>query len=164
MKRIRFVVPRGVTYSADVSFELCGDLGSGAIDFARPLPPGRVRLWPEGAPRAGHLHDAHLILRHLDSIDLDGHLEGMHGGDEHLRPALAVVVESPRYVFGRFRHAIRMFDGVGNTSAESPLEHVHTINAAPPGPRGLRRVGWDEPQQRLHLAFDPVRFEAVPGS
>ena len=164
MQRIRFLVPRSVTYSADISFELCGDLGSGTIDFTRPLPPGRTRLWPAGAARAGHLHDAHLIMRHLDSVDVDGHLEGMHEGDEHLQSALAVTVESPRYVFGRFRHAIRMFDGAGNTSAESPPEHVQTINAAPPPPRGLRRIGWDEAQHRLRLAFDPVRFEAVPGS
>lgn len=163
MKRVRFLVPRDVTYSSDVAFELYGDLGSGTVDFTRPLPPGRVRLWPEGAPRTGHLRDGHLMLRHVDSVDVDGHLEGTHLWDGHLQPVLAVVVDSPRYVFGRFRHAIRMFDGAGNTSAQAPVEHVQTINAAPSAPRGLKRVGWDGAGQRLLFSFDPVRFNAVAG-
>jgi len=164
MKRIRFLIPRGAAYSADTSFELYGDLGSGAMDYDRPLPPGRVRLWLESASRPGHLREAHLIVRHLDNVDVDGHLENVHLTGEHLDPVLAVVVESPRYVFGRFSHAWRMFDGAGNTAPQSPPGHVETINEAPAIPRGLKRVSWDGETRRLRLSFERVRFEAVAGS
>ena len=78
MKRVRFSVPRSVCHSADVSVELYGDLGIGSIDYERPLPPGRVRLWPAAPALAGHLLDGHLAAAHLDSVIVDGHLEGAH--------------------------------------------------------------------------------------
>ncbi len=164
MKRIRFSVPRLGSYSADTGFELCGDLGGGTIDYSKPLPPGRARLWLEARDRAGHLLDGHLIGRHFDAVDADGHLEGMHLWDAHLEPVLPVVVESPRYVFGRFRHAIRMFDGTGNASSGAPTEHVCTINDSPPIPRGFKRSGWDSAGKRFRFALEPVRFGAVAGS
>jgi hypothetical protein len=164
MKRFRFSVPRYDAYAADVSLELYGDLGRGTIDYDRPLPPGRTRLWLDAPPRAGHLHDAHLIAGHLDSVRADGHLEGAHLWHAHLWPVLLVTAESPRYVFGRFRHAIRFFDGAGNPTAGDPVEYDHIVNDSPPVPRGLRRVGWDGQTQRIRFALEPVRFKPVAGS
>ena len=162
MQRVRLLIPRMIDYPADTAFELFGDLGSGAIDYDHPLPPGQVRLWPEAPPRAGHLEEGHLIARHLDSVRVDGHLEGVHLTAEHLDPVLAVAVVSPRYVFGRFKHALRMIDSAGNASPNSVVD-TRTINTAPDAPRGLRRTGWDGGNASVKFTFDPVRFNAVPG-
>lgn len=163
MKRLQFNVPRLRSYSADAAFELYGDLGSGTIDYEHPLPPGRVRLWPAAALLRGHLLDAHLGAAHLDAAVRDGHLHDIHLWGGHLEPVLAVAVASPRYVFGRFRHAIRMFDAAGNGSAIGATEFAHTINESPPIAATLRRVGWDDVDGRVLFYFEPVRFHAVAG-
>ncbi|MCB9849130.1 MAG: hypothetical protein H6817_00325 [Phycisphaerales bacterium] len=163
MQRVRFVVPRLATYASDAAVELYGDLGSGAIDFDHPLPPGRVRLWPVAAG-GGHLAVGHLVARHLDAVDIDGHLAGGHLGANHLDPVEAVVVESPRYVFGRFRHALRMFDGVGNVSTDTPVVFSHTVNSAPRAPGDLHRVGYDAESGVMTFSFARVRFGAVAGA
>ena len=163
MQRVRFVVPRLAVYGSDVAVELYGDLGSGTIDFDHPLPPGRARLWP-GAAHGGHLDGGHVVARHLDAVDADGHFAGAHLVADHLDPVEAIVLESPRYVFGRFRHALRMFDGVGNASGAAPAEFAHTVNAAPRAPGDLRRAGYDALSGVITFGFSGVRFDAVAGA
>ncbi len=161
MRRVRINVERLRRYNADTIFEVLGNLGIGPIDFAHPLTPRPVALWPEAAARAGHLLDGHLSLRHLDSVNPDGHLEGGHLQGEHLYPALVMSFDTPPYVFGRFEHAVRMLDGAGNVS-ESTVVAV-TINGAPSVPGCVERAGYDPETDRLTFSFSPSRFEAVPG-
>ena len=163
MQRIHLVVPRGPAYAADTACEWYGDLGSGEIDYTRPLPPGRVRLWPV-ATSVGHLTGGHLSGRHLDAVDADGHLEDAHLLEKHLTPAGALVLVSPRYVFGRFQHALRMFDGAGNASPDATGIAAVTINSAPAAPGGLRRGTLDTQTGRLRFHLDGVRFAAVAGA
>lgn len=162
MQRVRLLISRTLNLPADTAFEFFGDLGSGSIDYDHPLPPGKTWLWPMAPPRPGHLEEGHLIARHLDSVRVDGHLEGPHLTAGHLEPVLAVAVESPRYGFGRFQHALRMIDGAGNVSPPAIVD-TRTINAAPDAPRRLRRSGWDDADASVTFIFDPVRFRPVPG-
>ena len=141
--------------------ELIGDLGSGTLDVNNPFPPGRVRLWPAAGALCGHLLDAHVMRWHLDVTGADGHLEGRHLWDDHWAPILAIAFESPRYVFGRFRHALRLIDISGNVSADT--EFVHTINDSPAVPLRMRRIGWDAVDSRVLFDFEPVRFRALAG-
>lgn len=164
MKRVQFVITRSPEFTADVSLELYGDLGGGVIDFNRPLAPGRTRLWPAAPLIRGHLLDGHLAAVHLDATVTDGHLTGPHLLDGHLNVQLAIVVLSPRYVFGRFQHALRFVDGAGNLTAQGDHTFVQTINDAPDAPGGLRRIGWDGTQKRVCFAFKPVRLWAVAGA
>jgi len=164
MKRLRFLVLRLPVFAADTSVEMYGDLGSGAIDYTKPLPPGRVRLWPAASGRMGHLFDAHLTVGHLDNVFEDGHLTGGHLLDGHLTPALAIVFHSPRYGLGRFRHGFRLLDGSGNGSAEGAMEFAHTVNEAPDVPRSMRRSGWVAASKQVRFALAPVRFAAVAGA
>ena len=159
MQRIAIGVSRLRRYSSDVSFEVLGDLGSGELDAAHPLTAGPVRLWPDAAPRAGHLLDGHLMAPHSDSVDPDGHLEAGHVMGEHLWPAIATVFESPGYVFGRFGHGVRMRDGVGNESGVA--ESAVTVNSSPRAPRFVTRVGNEEGSDQVVFEFEPVRFEPV---
>ncbi len=163
MVRVRLTVLRLRRYAADTRFEVYGDLGTGEIDYDHALPPGPVRFWPEAGERNGHLRDAHLTVRHLDSIDPDGHLETLHLEAEHLRPAWPMVVESPSYVFGRFDHAVKVFDGAGNASAEPPAQYAVTVNTAPVAPRGLKCAGYDDDADQVTFSFHGSRFEPVRG-
>lgn len=164
MQRIRVLVPRLRSDSADTSVEWYGDLGSGAIDFGRPFPPSRKKLWQESPEHVGHVRVGHLMIGHLDTVRVDGHVEGVHLDDAHLEATFALVLDSPRYVFGRFRHALRMFDGAGNATADDAIEFAHTINSCPPVPSGLRRGAWNSATLQLQIEFKPVRFIPVIGN
>jgi len=163
MVRARLMVLRLRRCTSDTFFEVYGDLGSGEIDYDHALSPGPVRFWPEAGGRNGHVHDAHLVLRHLDSVDPDGHFETLHLDAEHLRPAWPIIVESPSYVFGRFNHAVKVFDGAGNVSSDPPAQCAVTVNAAPAAPRVLKCVGYDEPSDQVTFSFHGIRFEPIRG-
>ncbi|MCK4659161.1 MAG: hypothetical protein KAV82_06525 [Phycisphaerae bacterium] len=163
MIRVRLIVLRLRRYASDTWFEAYGDLGAGTIDYAHPFPPGGVRFWVEAGERNGHLYDGHLALRHLDSVDPDGHLETVHLEAEHLWPAWLMVVDSPAYVFGRFDHAVKVFDGAGNTSSGSPAQYAVTVNAAPPAPRRFKCTGYDSGADQITFSFHGSRFEPIRG-
>lgn len=163
MVRVRLTVLRLRRYSSDTGFEVYGDLGTGEIDYEHPLPPGAVRFWPESGERNGHLRDGHLALRHLDSVDTDGHLETLHVEAEHLYPAWPIVVDSPSYVFGYFDHAVKIFDGAGNVSSDPPAQYAAVVNTAPVTPRGLKCVGYDDAAEQATFSFHGSRFEAIRG-
>ena len=163
MVRVRLTMLRLRRYASDTRFEAYGDLGTGQIDYEHPLSPEAVRFWPEAGERNGHLSDAHLALRHVDSIDPDGHLETLHLKAEHLWPAWPMVVGSPSYVFGRFDHAVRLFDGAGNVSSDPPATYATTVNTAPAAPRGLKQVGYDDAFDQVTFSFYGSRFEAIRG-
>lgn len=161
MQRVRVRVSRLRRYNADTVFEVFGDLGIDPIDYLHPLTPRPVALWPEAARRGGHLLNGHLTIRHLDSVDPDGHLEGTHLQGDHLYPALEVTFDTPAYVFGRFFHGVKMLDGAGNESAPSVVGI--TINSAPTVPGCVKRAGYDAVTDRLTFSFVASRFEPVPG-
>jgi hypothetical protein len=163
MQRVTTDILRLRRFSSDTTFAVFGDLRAGAIDLAHPLPPGPQGLWPAAAPRAGHLLDAHLLTRHLDSVCPDGHLNTLHLRGEHLYPARPVRFASPGYVFGRFRHAVRMYDGAGNAAGEVPLADI-TVNSNPTPPHDGRVESYDPQADRITMAFRPGRFRPLPGN
>ena len=161
MQRVRVKVSRLRRYGSDISFDVFGDLGDGSVDFDHALTARRMALWPDGVGPAGHLRDGHLTLRHLDSVAPDGHLEADHLETEHLQPAIGVGFESPLYVFGRFAHAVVMYDRAGNASAATTA--AITVNSAPSVPQRVTRSGYDPGQDRITFSFEPSRFGAVRG-
>jgi hypothetical protein len=163
VQRLRFLAARKSTWATDTALALYGDLGSGTVDFDHPLPPGFVAMWPATPGSAGHLQAGHLQTTHLSGVGPDGHLDGIHLRHPHLAPMMPLVVASPSYVFGRFRHVIRTFDSAGNTLASGAFEDVRTINAAPAAVDGVRRVT-PCAGGSVRFVFVPVRFHALAGS
>ncbi len=161
MQRVRVTVRRSRSFNADATFEVFGNLGSGTIDFVHPMTPRSVALWPDGAPRRGHLLDAHLVLRHLDSVGPDGHLESGHVQSAHLQPAMDVFYDTPAYVFGRFQHGVVMSDGAGNASP--PTVAAVTVNSSPTVPQCVTRLGYDGVADQITFSFEPSRFDAISG-
>lgn len=154
MQSVRLLVPRRKEYRGGDGFEVFGNGGSGAIDFSKPVTNRRVLLWSEAAGRRGHLLDGHLMLRHLDSVDRDGHLSGIHLNDEHLMPAGVIQVEVGRYVLGRFLHAVRTVDGAGNWSSDTPVTLTTVINSCPDRPGRLVALLHDAEADQLTFSFE----------
>ncbi len=155
MQAVQIAVPRRRAYTAGDAFDVFGDGGTGTFDFAQPRLDRRVPLWPEAMPGAGHILDGHLTGRHLDAIDPDGHLEGVHLHDDHHWPAAPIVAETCRYMFGAFKHAVRMYDAQGNASADAPAEVTTVINSSPLAPRGFAKDSYDKGAGRMVMAFTP---------
>lgn len=155
MERIQVQVVRGGRYGSGDGFQVYGDSGGGGMDWVRPLTARRQLLWPDAPPVAGHLIGGHLASGHLDAVRPAGHLGGCHLLDEHLRPAAAVVWESPAVVFGRFRLAVVMEDAAGNADPAGARVCEQVVNSGPPPARGLVPKAHDAVDGRLTLRFTP---------
>ncbi len=153
MQSVWLIVTRRPEYVAGDRFEVYGDGGSGAIDFANALSDRPIPFWREAPPREGHLLDGHLVLQHLDSVQPDRHLSGLHLTDEHLRPAAALVFETRGYHFGAFKHAIKVFDAWGNVSQDEPVEVTTVINSSPRAPADFNRHEYDAQMDQVAFSF-----------
>lgn len=155
MQSVRILIPRKTEYRAGDAFDVFGNGGSGAIDFLNPLTSRKLMLWPESAERRGHLLDGHLTMKHLDGIRPDGHLDGIHLNDRFLMPAGARLVEVGRYVFGRFDHAVRLYDRFGNTHVQTPVTLSTVINSSPSAPERLTAQSHDAGSDQMTFSFEP---------
>jgi hypothetical protein len=132
-----------------------GDGGSGTIDYDRPLGGGRIAFWPGVALPAGHLCDGHLVLPHLDSVEPNGHLDGLHLTGQHFLPAAGVRCETPEYYHGVFRHAVRTYDESGNSRSDDPAIFLTVVNSSPRGPRRVFLDRYDKQGDRVYISFEP---------
>jgi hypothetical protein len=123
------------------------------MDFSHPLTPRRVRLWDDVPPPAGHVQAGHVMGLHLDSVIPDGHTEGTHLLDEHLRPAAPIVFETMAFVFGRFRHAVVMEDAAGNWTSAGVAIQETVINSEPVSADEFAPTGHDGQTGRLTFTF-----------
>lgn len=155
MQQLVINVIRSRRFTSGDGFHVYGNGGSGAIDWDHPITSRRYLFRPDAPPAAAHLLAAHLHPVHLDSVTGDGHQEGTHLLDEHLRPASAVTFVTRSMVFGRFLHAVVVEDSVGNTDLQQAVIHEQVINAAPPPPSDFKAIHWDEITGRLSFAFTP---------
>ena len=155
MQAVRLGVVRNRRFRVGDGFTVCGNGGSGTIDYDHPVTPTPVPLWLGVSPSAGHLRGGHLLEPALDSLVEDGHTEGTHLLDDHLIPAGLVEFTCPAVVFGRFRYAVVMRDAVGNERLDLSSEHQQTINSAPAGPRDLVCVAQEPEGGQLTFRFEP---------
>jgi hypothetical protein len=155
MQRVEIMVPRRRAYHGDAGFDVFGDGGTGTVDFSAALNDRRVRMWGAEAVLRGHLRDGHLMLRHVDGVDRDGHLAGAHLNDDHLEPAGLVRVQVGRYYFGRFRHAVKVYDGVGNASGATAGEVETVINSWPDEGFDLAASSYSAGSDQMTFSFSP---------
>jgi hypothetical protein len=152
MQTITIGVVRNRPFRSTDGFHICGDGGSGQMDWDHPVTPRRLLLWPDAPIIPGHLLGGHGMSLHLDGVRPDGFLEGAHLLDTHMRPAAAVVYEAGPFVFGRFRHAVVMEDAVGNAAAGAAV-HETVINSDPPPATDLVPMAYDTQTGRLTFSF-----------
>jgi hypothetical protein len=154
MQRVVLGVLRRRVYRSGDTFGVYGDGGTGSIVYGRAISDAPVPFWPGAALRAGHLLDGHGVLPHLDSVQPDGHLEGLHVLGEHFWPSRAIVFETPEYYFGVVRHAVRTYDHSGNCRPDEPLVVETVVNSSPRAPSGARLWGYDAQLGQVILAFE----------
>jgi len=155
MQAIRIGVVRGGKYHSTDGFHIYGDGGRGRMDWEHPVTPRRILLWEEVAGAADHLWGGHLMARHLDSLRMDGHLEGTHVLDEHLRPAATVFYETDPFVFGRFGHAVVMEDIAGNAVKDQVAEYETVINSEPASPGDFLPASYSAEYNRMNFSYTP---------
>lgn len=155
MQVIRIGVLRSGRYRSGDGFQVYGDAGTGQVDWEHPVTPRRELLWPDVPVMVGHTSGGHLMGMHLDHVVPDGHLAGTHLLDEHLYPAGLVAFEAGPFVFGRFRHAVLMEDGLGNAELGGVTVHETVINSEPMAASELRPIGYEARTGGLTFAFWP---------
>ncbi len=153
MQRVRITVTRRREFVAGDTFEVFGDQATGTIDFAAPLLDRRVPLWPEAVPTNGHVQDGHVSGRHLDTVDPDGHLDGLHLIDDHLWPAAPRTAETPEYMFGAFKHSVKTYDALGNVKSDTSPVLTTVINSSPTAPRDFVKDTYDAGNDQMRFSF-----------
>lgn len=153
MQAIRIGVVRSRSYRSPDGFHVCGDGGSGQMDWDHPVTPRRQLLWGDVPGLVGHVGVGHLTGLHLDNVCPDGHAEGTHLLDEHLYPAVAVGYETEPVVFGRFRHAVVMEDAVGNMTTNGVTVHETVVNSEPAPARHFRPMYHEVVPDRFKFSF-----------
>lgn len=155
MQSIVIGVVRSEAYRPSDGFHVYGDRGTGVMDWLHPLTSRRYLFREDSVAIGGFLAAGHLMQPHLGRIWPDGHLEGIHLADRHLRPAAETVFETEPLVFGRFRHAVVTESEEGNRTTSGVTIHETVVNSWPPAARDLRPVGYAPAGGRLELAFLP---------
>jgi hypothetical protein len=154
MQAVTISVMRLRQYVAGDQFDVFGDGGTGTIDWTTTLLDRRAALWPESMPSDGHLLDGHVSSRHLDAVDPDGHLDGVHLLDEHLWPAAPLAVETPGYMFGVVRHAVKTYDRYDNSRPDLPQPVSTVVNSSPTAPRDMIKGAYDSGNDRMTFEFE----------
>jgi hypothetical protein len=153
MQRVVIHVPRFRQYDSGDGFAVYGDGGTGSIDYGRMIGDAVVPFWPSSARRLGHLLDGHLMLPHISTAWLDGHLAGMHLIGEHLWPAGVIRFETPLYYFGAFGHVVRMLDAAGNWREDEPAVVATVVNSSPRAVGDVVLAGYEGETDRVAIEF-----------
>jgi hypothetical protein len=155
MKRIQFAVVRDARFRSVDGFHICGDGGTGTIDWAHPITPRRLLFWEDALPMQPHLLAGHLAGHHLDSIFRKGHLSGTHLLDRHGQPAGTTVFEAGPFVFGRFKHVIWTQDELGNQRYLETVVHETVINSYPSPVSNFKAEDCDGQTGTVRFSFTP---------
>ena len=155
MQRVVIHVPRFRQYDSGDGFAVYGDGGTGSIDYGRMIGDATVPFWPSASRRLGHLLDGHLMLPHITSSELDGHLDGMHLVGQHLWPAGVIRFETPLYYFGAFRHVVRTLDAAGNWCEGAPVVVKTVVNTSPRAVEDVSVADYDGGADRVAVEFGP---------
>ena len=148
---IRLTVPAG--YSNGDYARLCGNGGSGNIDYDNPLTREKIELFPNGAGIYGWYHTPwhKFPWYHGQSVNCPGwynqswyHFPWYHGTAEI---EVKYTVES----CGEYKFALKAFDSLGNPHVGTPEEESLPIHIAPAAPGGLKKNSYDKATDILIL-------------
>ncbi|MEE8169127.1 MAG: hypothetical protein V3T70_01135, partial [Phycisphaerae bacterium] len=114
-----------------------------------------IRFWGGLPISAGHLLDGHLSGGHLDHVIPDGHGDGPHLLDEHLRPAAELPWSTRPLYFGARQFGVKVLNQFGNTDGTAPSVTSLVVNAAPRSAEAPAKTGYDAQAQQLTLSFTP---------
>lgn len=155
MECIELTVLRRRAFIAGDGFELLGDSGGGSLDLDNTLSVHPIPFWEGRPPHQGHLRHAHVSGGHLDFVEPDGHLSGLHLADDHLLSAAALSWRTRPMYFGMFAFAARAVDRRGNRGALLSPTVTRLVNSSPRPAETLVKSGFDEISRRMSFSFVP---------
>ena len=145
--------PRWPSYALGDYAHVCGDGGSGTIDYDNPLTDEPIELWPEPLRRWGFGTDAFgrgdfgYSSNAAPGLGAGGFGFGPFGCDAELIRWRSEPLEDGQYLF-----AVRLFDRCGNADGGSILEKQIDIVGVPSQPTSLQ-LDYDCDENRLTLSW-----------
>ena len=148
---IQFAVPAG--HQRGDYAQLCGNGGSGSVDYDNPLDDTQLELFPDGAGifGFGHAPFGHFRFGHGHSMRTAGfgHLPFGHFPFGHGTAIVKAQYEVSEC--GRYRFGIACFDKLGNSQTGTPGEVTCEVHIAPDKPDGLIKNSYDKDTDILVL-------------
>lgn len=141
---IEFVVPAG--YEAGDYAKLCGNGGSGAIDWDNPLDNSIYELLPNGSGiyGFGHAPFGHHRFGHGHSMRTAG-FGRLPFGHHPFGHGTAVIRAQNKVVeCGDYKYGLACYDKLGNVHSGTPDEETVVVHIAPEPPTGLKKFSYSE--------------------
>lgn len=149
--RVRLTLLRSQTLPMEATANVYGDHGTGQVDYAEPLNPMPISIWPCRQDKAGFgMAQFGAGDFGYDSAASIGFGKGNFGHGQFGLDADAIEWIGPPLPLGRYRFGVRIADGRGNESPASETETIPVIPAAKPA-AGLEVATLDERTNQLTL-------------
>lgn len=149
--RIRLTILRSQTLPIGATANICSDHGTGQIDYAEPLNPVPIPLWPCRQDKAGFgMAQFGTGDFGYDAAAAIGFGKGSFGHGPFGLDADVLEWISPPLPLGRYRFGIRIADARGNESPAQETETIPVVPAAQPA-TGLDIVSFDPQTNQLTL-------------
>jgi hypothetical protein len=149
--RVRLTILRSQTLPMEATANIYFDHGTGPIDYAEPLNPVPIPIWPCRQDKAG-FGTAQFGAGDFgyDAAAAVGFGRGSFGNGQFGLDADAIEWITPPLPLGRYRFGIRIADAGGNESSATETEAIAVVPAAKPA-IGLDIVSLDPQTNQLTL-------------
>ena len=125
-----------------------------AIDYAAPLNPAPLPVYPDAVHRGGWASGAHLGYAHLAEPEGVGN-RGDHGlRFVRYRPVLAWFTE-PLFYFGAYTVAARPVSAAGDEQTGSTPTQSITVNSWPHSPTNVALSSYDNGTDQVVIGLTP---------
>lgn len=134
-------------YDAGDYARLCGNGGSGDIDYDNPLTNEKFQLFPDGGGIYGWYHQpwGKFAWYHGHSSRTPGWYHQPWGKFPWYYGTAVIEVEYEVETCGDYKFALQVYDSLGNANTGSPEEVTAIIHIAPPAPDiGLKKNSYDK--------------------
>jgi hypothetical protein len=149
--RVRLTLLRSQTLPMEATANVYGDHGTGQIDYAEPLNPVPIPVWPCQRDKAGFgLAQFGAGDFGYDSAAAVGFGKGSFGHGQFGLDADVLEWIGPPLPLGRYRFGIRIADVSGNEGPACESETILVVPAAQPA-AGLDLASFDPQTNRLTL-------------
>ena len=150
--KVDFVVAIG--YESGDYAKLCGNGGSGAVDYNTPLSSDRYELFPNGSGIYGFGRAPFAVNRFGfgHSMRTAGFGDLPFGRNPFGYGSVWIIAATIVTACGDYKYGFACYDEAGNLHAGTPEEITVTVHIAPAAPSGLTKTSYNKTTGDLVLA------------